>query len=46
MTRLSLTAHFTRGPISSTSRHDWSDKNGSAAGRRNRRKAVFAFRAY
>jgi len=38
-----LTVNSARAPIHSTSRPDWSDKNGLATGRKNRRKAVFAF---
>ena len=40
---LPLTAPSTRVEIHSTSRPDLSDKNGLATGRKNRRKAVFAF---
>jgi hypothetical protein len=38
-----LTARSVRVEIRSTSRPDWSDKNGLATGRKNRREAVFAF---
>jgi hypothetical protein len=38
-----LTAPSARVEIRSTSRPDRSDKNGLATGRKNRRKAVFAF---
>jgi hypothetical protein len=38
-----LTVCSVRVEISSTSRPDWSDKNGLATGRKSRRKAVFAF---
>ena len=38
-----LTAPSARVEIHSTSRPDLSDKNGLATGRKNRRKAVFAF---
>jgi len=38
-----LTLASSRAQIHSTSRPDWSDKNGLAPGRKNRRKAVFAF---
>ena len=41
---LPLTALRNRVEICSTSRPDRSDKNGLATGRKNRRKAVFAFR--
>jgi hypothetical protein len=40
---LPLTASSARAEIHSTSRPDLSDKNGLATGRKNRRKAVFAF---
>jgi hypothetical protein len=40
---LPLTARAVRVEIRSTSRSDLSDKNGQAIGRKNRRKAVFAF---
>jgi hypothetical protein len=40
---LPLTAQSVRAEIHSTSRPDLSDKNGLATGRKNRRKAVFAF---
>jgi hypothetical protein len=38
-----LTALSARVEMHSTSRPDLSDKNGLATGRKNRRKAVFAF---
>jgi hypothetical protein len=38
-----LTIRSSRVEIHSTSRPDLSDKNGLATGRKNRRKAVFAF---
>jgi len=38
-----LTTPSIRVEIHSTSRPDLSDKNGLATGRKNRRKAVFAF---
>jgi hypothetical protein len=38
-----LTITSSRAQIHSTSRPDWSDKNGLAPGRKNRREAVFAF---
>jgi hypothetical protein len=38
-----LTTHSARVEIHSSSRPDWSDKNGLATGRKNRREAVFAF---
>ena len=38
-----LTIPSVHVPIDSTSRPDRSDKNGLATGRKNRRKAVFAF---
>ena len=38
-----LTVNSAHAPIHSTSRPDWSDKNGLATGRKSRRKAVFAF---
>jgi len=38
-----LTTRSVRVEICSTSRPDLSDKNGQATGRKNRRKAVFAF---
>jgi hypothetical protein len=40
---LPLTVPSIRVEIHSTSRPDLSDKNGLATGRKNRRKAVFAF---
>ena len=40
---LPLTALSARVEMHSTSRPDLSDKNGLATGRKNRRKAVFAF---
>ena len=41
----SLTSASAHVEIHSTSRPDWSDKNGLATGRKNRREAVFAFLA-
>jgi hypothetical protein len=41
-----LTSTSSRAQIDSTSRPDWSDKNGLAPGRKSRRKAVFAFVAF
>jgi hypothetical protein len=38
-----LTTRSARAEIASKSRPDWSDKNGLATGRKNRREAVFAF---